>query len=69
MKAGRIGALVQRAVRYMENMLLNRKVKRSGSLQEKEMESAKMGTDVLEPSKDGFSGSNEWNREHVQSFG
>lgn len=29
------------------------------------MESAKMGTDVLEPSKDGFSGSNEWNKEHV----
>jgi hypothetical protein len=26
-KAGRIGALVQRAVRFMENMLLNRKVK------------------------------------------
>jgi hypothetical protein len=29
------------------------------------MESAKMGTDVLEPSKDGFSGSNEWNKEYV----
>ncbi|KAL3576558.1 hypothetical protein D5086_021841 [Populus alba] len=43
----------------------DKKGKNSGTLQEKEMESAKMGTDVLEPSKDGFSGCNEWNKEHV----
>ena len=37
----------------------------SGALQEKEMVGDKMGSDVLESSKDGFGGTNEWNKEYV----
>jgi hypothetical protein len=46
---------------YGECAFEQKRSRTSGALQEKEMVGDKMGSDVLESSKDGFGGTNEWN--------
>ncbi|CAK7351865.1 unnamed protein product [Dovyalis caffra] len=50
---------------YGECAFEQKRGKTSGALQQKEMVGAKMGSDVLEPIKDGFGVTNEWNKEYV----
>jgi len=50
---------------YGECAFEQKRSRTSSALQEKEMVGDKMGSDVLESSKDGLGGTNEWNKEYV----
>jgi len=50
---------------YGECAFEQKRSRTSRALQEKEMVGDKMGSNVLESSKDGFGGTNEWNKEYV----